>query len=149
MAHSHTNLIYHVVFSTKNREPFVREDVGARLYAYVRTVVADRGGTVLAINGMPDHVHVLCKLGPNVALSDVIRDVKANSSRWLRRQFPDMRTFGWQTGYGAFTVSESQVGRVRAYVESQREHHSRMSYSDEMAALLRANRVAFDDGALE
>jgi REP element-mobilizing transposase RayT len=107
--------------------------------------IRKQGGIVLEINGMADHVHLLTKLRPDQALSNVLRDLKANASGWLHKLFPDMRDFGWQNGYGAFTVSTSQVGIVQEYIRQQETHHQEMSFKEEFISLLRKHGIEFDE----
>jgi putative transposase len=145
MPQSYINLIYHIVFSTKDRERLITESYQARLYEYVGGIVRGQGGIALAINGMEDHVHILAKLRPDKAVSDMIRDFKANTSGWLHQVFPELAGFAWQNGYGAFTVSTSQVERVRRYIAMQPVHHQRRSFRDEFIALLQANEIEFDE----
>jgi REP element-mobilizing transposase RayT len=146
MPHSYTNLIYHIVFSTKNRQPLITNDVKSRLYDYIGGTIRKQGGIALAINGMNDHVHVLAKLRPDKAVSDVLRDLKANSSGWMHEVFPDLKVFSWQNGYGAFTVSASQVAKIREYIANQEKHHNKNgSFRDEFIKLLRANEIEFDE----
>src|SRR5215204_5282895 len=109
MPRSYTNLIYHIVFSTKNREPMITPEREERLYEYIGGIIRVLGGILLIINGVEDHVHILTKLRPDKALSDVLRELKASSSGWMHDLFPEASEFAWQNGYGAFTVSESQV----------------------------------------
>jgi len=145
MPQSYVNLLYHIVFSTKDREPLLTPAHQTRLYEYIGGIVRKQGGVALAINGMEDHVHLFAKLRQDKALSDTIRDFKAHSSGWLHKVFPDLRDFTWQNGYGAFTVSASQALRVRRYVEGQQLHHGRRTFKDEFTALLRVNEVEFDE----
>jgi REP element-mobilizing transposase RayT len=146
MGQSFTNLIYHIVFSTKNRKPLITDSVRDRLYEYCGGIIRNQGGIALAINGMQDHLHVLARLRPDKALSSVLRDLKANSSGWMHNVFPEVDDFSWQNGYGAFTVSASQIERVRLYIENQEEHHRRVgSFRDEFIKLLRINRIEFDE----
>lgn len=145
MPQSYTNLIYHIVFSTKNREPVIIDDVKSRLYDYIGGTVRKQGGIALAINGMADHMHLLRKLRPDRAVSDVLRDLKANASGWMHEVFPELKDFSWQHGYGAFTVSASQVERVREYIANQELHHAGRSFRDEFVALLRANEIELDE----
>jgi putative transposase len=144
MPQSYTNLLYHVVFSTKNREPLITSECETRLHDYLGGTIRRQGGVALAINGTADHVHILFKLRPDKSVSDVLRDLKANASGWLHEVFPGMRHFSWQNGYGAFTVSTSQVARVSEYISTQKAHHRRYSFRDELAALLKANGIEFD-----
>lgn len=99
----------------------------------------------MATNGMSDHVHVLAKLRPDKAVSDVLRDLKANASGWMHEVFPELRDFSWQRGYGAFTVSGSQIDKVREYIANQEMHHAKRSFRDEFIALLVANQVEFEE----
>ncbi len=145
MSQSYTNLIYHIIFSTKDRQPLITEARQARLYEYIGGTIRGLGGISLAINGVEDHVHLLAKLRPDKALSDVLRDLKANASGWMHEVFPDARDFAWQRGYGAFTVSASQVETVRNYIARQREHHQKQSFRDEFIAFLQANGVEYDE----
>ncbi len=145
MPQSYTNLIYHIVFSTKNREPLITAAVETRLHDYIGGTIRKQGGVALAINGMNDHVHVLAKLRADKAVSDVLRDLKANASGWMHDVFPELQHFSWQNGYGAFTVSASQIEKVREYVINQQQHHQKFGFRDEFAKLLRANKLEFDD----
>ncbi len=120
MPQSYVNLLYHIIFSTKGREPLITETHQPRLYEYIGGIVRYQGGIALAINGMEDHVHLFAKLRQDKALSDMIRDFKARSSGWMHKVFPDLKDFTWQNGYGAFTVSASQAAGVREYVEQQK-----------------------------
>ena len=143
MAKSHCNLLYHIVFSTKDREPWLEGELATRCHAYLGGAIRDEGGVALAINSMAEHVHILAKLRQDKAIADVVRDIKANSSGWVHRTF--RRTaFAWQAGYGAFTVSFSQVGRVRTYIEKQREKHQRFRFEKEYLVLLDRNGVEYD-----
>jgi REP element-mobilizing transposase RayT len=139
MSHSFTYLLYHLVFATKHRRVCLDDEIQPRLYAYLAELIRQQEGIPLAINGMPEHVHVLARLNQNTALAQVLRGLKADSSRWLHQNFPELIGFAWQTGYAAFTVSRSQEGRVRSYVENQKEHHSNRTYLDEYRALLEAH----------
>jgi putative transposase len=146
MPQSFTNLIYHIVFATKNRQPLISDDVKSRLYDYIGGTIRKQGGIALAINGMDDHVHVLAKLRPDKAVSDVLRDLKANSSGWMKDVFPELKDFSWQNGYGAFTVSTSQIEKVKEYIANQEEHHRKVgSFRDEFIKLLNANEIEFDE----
>jgi REP element-mobilizing transposase RayT len=138
-----TNLLFHVIFSTKDRRPGITPDIRERLYEYIGGVVRGEGGIQLAIGGVADHVHIPMKLRAAQSIADMLCKLKANSSRWLREQRPDQP--GWQDEYAAFTVCESQVEAVRQYIANQEEHHRKQSFRDELIALLRKNRVEFDE----
>ncbi len=145
MAQSYTNLIYHIVFSTKNREPLITAETQPRLYEYIGGIVRNKGGILLEIGGMSDHLHVLAKLRPDNSLSNILRDLKANSTGWMHKVFPEMKDFSWQNGYGAFTVSASQVEKIRQYIINQEQHHAKISFKEEFIKLLRANQIEFDE----
>ena len=145
MPQSYVNLLYHIIFSTKDREPLITETHQSRLYEYIGGIVRHQGGVALAINGMEDHVHLFAKLRQDKALSDMIRDFKAHSSGWMHKVFPDLKDFTWQNGYGAFTVSASQAGSVREYVEQQKIRHRVRTFREEFIEFLRANEVEFDE----
>ena len=144
MAHSYTNLLYHIVFATKGRRAFLKAPVAARLHDYLRAGIREEGGSVLIINGTADHVRILARLRQDKALSDVVRSIKANSSKWIHKTFPPLRAFAWQVGYGAFTVSESQAPKAHHYIQDQERHHRRSTFEQEFIALLRAHGIAFD-----
>ena len=144
MSGTYTNLLYHIVFSTKERRQLITPAIESELYAYMGGVFANIGGRLLEINGVADHVHLLAKLPPKLAVSDVIRDVKANTSKWLNGEKTKLYKFAWQDGFAAFSVSESQAPRVRGYIRRQKEHHQSQDYKTELVALLDKNRVEYD-----
>ncbi len=145
MSDSYTNLLYHSIFSTKDRRPLITDVYQSRLYDYIGGTIRALGGISLELNGTEDHVHVLAKLRPDKALSDVLRDLKANASGWMHDVFPDLKDFSWQRGYGAFTVSQSNVKEVRRYIEHQKEHHKKISFRDEFIQFLKANGIEYDE----
>ena len=132
MPDSYTNLLYHIIFSTKDRRPLITEAYQPRLYDYIGGTVRNLGGISLELNGTEDHVHLLAKLRPDKAVSDVLRALKANASGWMHDVFPELRSFSWQRGYGAFTVSQSNVDEVRRYIAGQKQHHKKLSFRDEL-----------------
>jgi len=109
MSDSYTNLLYHIVFSTKDRRPLITSDVEPQLYDYIGGIIRGLRGICLELNGTEDHLHLLAKLRPDCALSDVLRELKANATGWMHEVFPELKDFSWQRGYGAFTVSQSQA----------------------------------------
>src|ERR1700730_12340475 len=137
MSQSYTNLLYHIIFSTKDRRPLITDTYQPRLYDYIGGTIRGVGGISLALNGTEDHVHLLAKLRPDAALSDVLRDLKANASGWMHDVFPEVEDFSWQRGYGAFTVSQSNVEEVRRYIVQQKEHHTKTSFRDEFIQFLK------------
>src|SRR5438552_4370919 len=145
MSDSYTNLLYHVVFSTKDRRPLITPEVEPRLYDYIGGIVRSAGGISLALNGAEDHIHLLTKLRPDRALSDVLRDLKANATGWMHDVFPSLKNFSWQRGYGAFTVSQSNVEEVRNYIARQKEHHRKTSFREEFIQFLQTNGIDYDE----
>jgi putative transposase len=145
MSDSYTNLLYHIIFSTKDRRPFITPTYQSRLYDYVGGTIRGIGGISLELNGTEDHIHLLTKLRPDTALSDVLRDLKANASGWMHDVFPTLRDFSWQRGYAAFTVSHSDVDEVRRYIAAQKEHHHKMSFRDEFIQFLKENGLKYDE----
>jgi len=143
MSDSYTNLLYHIVFSTKDRRPLITRDYEIRLYDYIGGTLRDTGGVSLELNGTEDHIHLLAKLRPTRAVSDVLRDLKANASGWMHDVFPELSDFSWQRGYGAFTVSQSNVEDVRRYIARQKAHHRRVSFRDEFIQFLQANGIEY------
>jgi len=130
MASSYTSLSFHIVFSTKYRRPALTDAIRPETYKY--------------IGGMADHLHILTACPPTVALADFVRDIKANSSKWLHED-KGQRQFQWQTGYGAFTVSCSQVDAVRRYILAQADHHRSRSFEDEFRGVLARHGITFDE----
>ena len=142
---SYTNLNYHIVFSTKERRPFMSPETLPRICQYIGGIVGNHNGTPLIANGTPDHLHLAAIVAPTIAISDFVGAVKANSSRWIHETFEDLRSFSWQEGYSAFTVSRSAKDVVVAYVAGQQEHHRRMTFQEELVALLDKHGIEYDE----
>jgi len=145
MADTFTNLLVHVVFSTKHRAALLGEPLRERLYEYIGGILRKEGDALLEIGGMPDHVHLLVRLKADRSVAAMARDIKASSSKWVHQTFSECQSFAWQTGYGAFSVSESQVATVRRYIQGQAEHHTRLSFKDELVALLRRHGIGYEE----
>ena len=144
MASTLTNLLYHLVFSTKGRLPLIDDEIQQPLYDYMGGINRNQGGKAIEIGGMPDHVHCLAMLPARKAVSDILRAIKSDSSGWVNRERPRDR-FAWQTGYGAFTVSQSLVGKVRRYIQTQADHHRTRSFEKELLALLEKHGIEYDE----
>jgi putative transposase len=144
MPRSYTNLIYHIVFSTKDRLPLITNEREQRLYEYIGGIIRGLGGILLSINGVEDHVHLLVKLRPDRAVADILRELKSNSSGWMHSVFPDLPNFSWQNGYGAFTVSESQIEKVANYIARQKSHHRKETFEREFVSMLEKNGIEID-----
>ncbi len=144
MPSSYTSLHYHVIFSTRNRVPQINQTWQARLYAYIGGIVRENRGDLIVAGGTADHVHLVVRLHPQTAIADILRLVKTNSSKWVHTDMGE-RHFGWQDGYGAFTVSLSNLGAVREYVRNQENHHRRVSFQEELLEFLRKHEVPYDE----
>lgn len=145
MPHSLARLHVHLIFSTKNRAPLLRDAVRDALHRYLAVVLQNRGCAANLINSVDDHVHILFELGRTAAISTVVEEIKTASSRWIKTQGPEYSGFAWQAGYGAFSVSESGIPAVREYIAGQREHHQKRSFEEEYRIFLERNRIAFDE----
>ncbi len=143
MAHTYTNLLTHALFSTKDRQPIIRSEMRADLYSYMGGIITNLGGKPVLINGPKDHVHLLFVLPPTLSLADFMEKLKANSSKWAN-EGSQRRLFSWQTGYTAFSVSQSKLNEVKAYILRQEEHHRKLTYQEEVMALLKKHGVEFD-----
>ncbi|HYO25233.1 MAG TPA: IS200/IS605 family transposase [Lacipirellulaceae bacterium] len=144
MPNTYANLLYHLIFSTKHREPTIHGDWREELFRYIGGIIRAEGGVCVEINGMPDHVHILAKIKPALAVSDMLRLIKANSSKWVNDDKDVGRSFAWQSGYAAFSVSESRVEAVRRYIRNQAAHHRKQSFQDELVEILRRHGVECD-----
>jgi REP element-mobilizing transposase RayT len=141
---THLSLHYHLVFSTKGRRPLITLDRRSSLHAYLGGIVRSLGGVPLAMGGTADHVHLLVGLRATQRLADILREVKGGSSEWMRGEV-GAREFGWQDGYGAFTVSRSHLIEVNRYIAEQEEHHRTMTFQEEYLALLAEHGIEYDE----
>jgi putative transposase len=141
MSHSYSNNYVHAVYSTKNREDLIPPEFDKRLYSFIASIAREHQIPLLAAGGMPNHSHLLFLLPATMSLASAINTFKANSSRFMHQQG---FAFQWQNGYGAFSVSFSQLDNVIAYIRSQREHHKKMTIEQEFLALLKKARVPYD-----
>jgi len=140
-----TQNFYHIVFSTKDREALITPDLETRLYPFVGGALRDLRCSLLAINGIEDHVHLLARYPADLCHSDPLRHVKSRSSKWVHETFPALQHFAWQEGYGGFTLSKSKVPAVEAYIANQKEHHQRQDHRTEFLGLLRRHGIEFDE----
>ena len=140
---SYTNLLYHIVYATKDRAPLITDGLRPRLHGYLGGTVRGIEGVPLEINGTADHVHLLVRIKPVISVSAFMSKLKSGSSGWAKRQ--TLGRFAWQARFGGFTVSESQVERVRRYIRNQQEHHRKFSFEEEFKALLKVHHVEFDE----
>ncbi len=145
MPQSFACLNYHIVFSTKDRMPWITPNHQQRLFDYLGGIIRSEKGILLAANGMPDHAHILTSIHRTVAVADAVRVIKAKTSGWMHTTFPELRQFAWQEGYGAFTISHKGVPRVKAYLANQEEHLRTVSFKDEFIAFLQEHEIAYDE----
>lgn len=145
MAQTLTKLFVHIVFSTRLRQPLITPEIEPELYAYIGGVCKSNGSVLTAAGGATDHIHLLVSMSKSITVSDLLLEIKRDSSSWIKRGRPSFAGFHWQDGYGAFTIGESQVGALRKYFAGQKEHHKRVSFQDEFRDLLRKYKVEFDE----
>ena len=144
MPHTCANILLHIIFSTRHRQPLIQSEIKSDLFAYMGGIVRTLRGVALIINGTADHVHMLVRLPPVHSVAEIARIVKTNSSRWAHEKWPS-KNFGWQTGYGAFSVSESCVAGVTKYIAGQEEYHRKRSFQEEFVVFLKKNGVPYDE----
>jgi REP element-mobilizing transposase RayT len=143
MPQSLANILIHVIWSTKGRLPLISDDVRAGLHGYMAGVLKNLESPALIINSVTDHVHILCQLSKNVATCKLLEEVKKSSSKWMKEQ--GVLDLAWQNGYGVFSVSQSNVGAVRKYIESQAEHHKKRDFKAEFREFCKRHDVAIDE----
>ena len=144
MPSTHTSLYFHLVFSTKDRLPTITKDWLAKLHAYLGGIIRNQKGVALAVGGINNHVHLLVSLNATHCLSDFMRELEASSSGWVHREI-GLKEFGWQIGYGAFTVSPNNLERVKKYVLNQERHHQKQTFEVKYTKLLKSAGIDYDD----
>jgi putative transposase len=142
MQHTRTSILVHCVFATKGRQRSIKADLQPRLWAYIGGIARELGWKALKVGGTEDHVHVLLSLPPIVPVAKAVQVLKANSSRWVRDTFD--REFGWQEGYGAFTIGVSHLNETERYIDGQSEHHRKVDSRQEFESFLRAHGIVVD-----
>jgi putative transposase len=143
LSHTSGNILLHMIFSTQGRRPVIKPEFRNYLFAYLGGIVREIHATALIINGTADHVHMLLRIRPAQSAAEIVRVVKANSSKWVRAKWSS--DFAWQTGYGVFSVSESNVPAVKKYIAEQEEHHKKHSFQEEFLSFLKKNHVEYDE----
>jgi len=144
MSHTYTKLLFHCVFSTKDRRPLLKGDLSGKIDAYLAGIARNHNMHLVRSGGTADHRHLLLELKPVTSVAEAMRIMKTNSSKWLGETCPQLRGWGWQEGYSAFSVSLSACGKVVAYIDGQEEHHKTMTFEEELVALLKRHGVEFD-----
>ena len=146
MPQSLVQIYVHIVYSTKHRQPFLTDDVTRdRMHAYLAGIVKKQNCPAIEVGGATDHVHLLCRLGKTIDIATLIRELKRDSSTWIKTEYPQLGDFHWQNGYGAFSVSPSHVDNLTQYIRNQMEHHKKESFQDEFRRLCRKYGVEIDE----
>jgi putative transposase len=146
MPQSLAQVYLHLVFSTKNRQPFLTDKMlRNECHAYIAGTCHKRGSPSIIVGGVEDHVHILCTLSRQESMAVLIREIKRESSKWLKAKGPSLRNFFWQAGYGAFSVSPSHVEALKQYIANQEQHHRQESFQDEFRRLLKKYGVLYDE----
>jgi len=145
MPGTYSQLLLHIVFSTKGRTPWITADIAERLYPYIGGIVRAEKGVPYDIGGVEDHVHLYLRWRPDAPVSGLMRTVKSRSSKWVHDTFPKLGAFAWQEGYSVFSVSKSQEEAVKKYIAKQTEHHRKENFQSELLRILRAHGVEFDE----
>jgi REP element-mobilizing transposase RayT len=145
MPGTYSQILLHIVFSTKHRHPWITPAIAERLYPYIGGIIRDERGVLYDIGGVSDHVHLYLRWRPDESVSNLMRNVKARASLWMHQTFPDLAAFAWQEGYSAFSVSKSQEVAVRNYIANQLDHHRKEDFKSELLRFLRAHAIEFDE----
>jgi putative transposase len=146
MPQSLANVVLHIVFSTKNRRPFLRTtELRGAMTGYLIGILAKLDCSSICTGVVEDHVHILCNLSRTITIAKLLEEVKRSSSRHIKEEGRNLEEFAWQNGYAAFSVSQSRIGQVKEYVANQEEHHRKMSFEDELRLLLQRHGIEFDE----
>jgi putative transposase len=145
MAGTFSQILLHVIFSTKQRKPWIAPAIAKRLYPFMGGIVRKEKGVLYDIGGVEDHVHMYLRWRPDASVSDLMRVVKATSSKWMHDTFPSLSEFAWQEGYSVFTVSKSQERAVKKYISRQQKHHQKEDFKSELLRFLRLHEVEFEE----
>jgi putative transposase len=145
MPQSLSQVLIHIVFSTKNRVPLITLEIDSELHAYLGQICNNHNCPSILINGVANHVHILCGLSRTLTMADLIEESKTGSSKWLKTRSPDLLMFSWQNGYGVFSVDWRNADAVKSYIAGQKEHRARVTFEEEYRKLLHDLGVAFDE----
>ena len=145
MPQSLSSILIHLVFSTKNREPFITPAIESELHPYMATIFREHNSPSLIIDGTKDHVHTLFALGRTITIADLVEEVKTGSSKWIKTKGREFRNFHWQKGYGAFSIGQSNAAALKRYIRNQKHHHRRVSFQDEYRDFLKRYEIEFDE----
>jgi putative transposase len=145
MPQSLSSILIHLIFSTKNREPFISTAIEQELHPYVAKIFRELKSPSLTIGGTDDHVHILFSLGRTIEIADLIQKVKTESSKWIKTKGQEFENFHWQRGYGAFSIGQSEVATLKRYIAGQRAHHQRVTFQDEYRKFLKSYGIDYDE----
>jgi putative transposase len=146
MPQSLAKVIVHIVFSTKNRHPFLADrDIRKEMHAYLGGTASQLECPVLTVGGVSDHVHILCILSRNLSIAKLVGDIKRSSSKWVKTKGRMLTKFAWQNGYGVFSVGQSEIERVKAYIAAQEEHHGKKTFQDEYRSFMKEYGMEYDE----
>lgn len=145
MPQSLSSILIHLVFSTKNREPFITPAIEAELHPYMAKIFRDLKSPSLAIDGTSDHVHILFSLARIITIADLVEEVKTSTSKWIKTKGREFRNFHWQKGYGGFSIGQSNVGLLKRYIRDQKAHHRRITFQDEYRKFLKSYGIDYDE----
>ena len=145
MAQTLVYLMTHVIFSTKNREPLITAQIEPELFAYMGGILKNKDSCLLVAGGTCDHIHLLISQSKNIALSSLMKDVKKDSSSWIKTKGKEFRSFHWQDGYGAFSVGKSDIPSLKEYLASQKEHHRKRTFPEELVQFLDEYGIEYDE----
>ncbi len=145
MPNTYTQLYIHIVFAVKGRQQFITEEYRQPVQKYISGIIANKNQKLYAIFCMPDHTHIFVSILPNLSISDLVRDIKSNSTTWIKSLFPSLKLFAWQEGFGAFSYSKSQADNVVNYIIHQPNHHRRKTFKEEYIEFLKAFDISFDN----
>ena len=141
MPHSHVCCLIHVVFATAQRRPMIREDLQEKLHGYLGGIARENGIPALAVGGAADHVHLLLSLPRTVSVAKAVQLLKSGSSKWIHENFLGSKNFAWQEGYGAFSIGVSQRATTLRYIQTQAEHHKRITFAEELKKILAVHGI--------
>ena len=144
MGHTFSNLLIHIVFSVKKRRNYLHKDVRKALYAYIYGIAKNEESQIIEIGGIENHVHILLRIKPSTTISDIIRKIKSNSSKWLKENYEGLYGFSWQAGFSCFSVSESGKASGIKYIKSQEKHHQKIPFEEELKSFLKKHGIQFD-----
>ena len=145
MAQSLSKIIIHIIFSTKGREKNIPHSLENELHDYIAGICYNLKCPAIRVGGTSDHLHIAVHLDRSISISKLVGGIKANSSRWIKTKNPLLRNFSWQSGYGVFSIGQSQIDDLIHYIENQREHHTILTFMEEYLAFLKKYRIEFDN----